>query len=116
MPMKTLVKRPGRPVDPELGARRREEILDAAARLFARHGYAGADTQVLADRIQVGKGTLYRYFASKRELFLACVDRVMRQMRARIDAAIDGVNEPLERVRKAVEAYLEFFAPHPDSV
>jgi AcrR family transcriptional regulator len=56
-------------VDPDLGARRRQEILDAAARLFAKHGYSQTDTQVIADELQVGKGTIYRYFPSKGRSF-----------------------------------------------
>lgn len=115
--MKTsTLKRPGRPVDPELGARRREEILDAAVKLFARHGYSETDTQVLADRLRIGKGTLYRYFASKRDLFLAAVDRVMRQLRQRIDEAIAGIDEPFDRIARAIRGYLTFFAANPDFV
>ncbi|MBM4072504.1 MAG: TetR/AcrR family transcriptional regulator [Planctomycetes bacterium] len=106
----------GRPVDPELGTRRREEILDAAARLFARHGYSETDTQLLADQLQVGKGTIYRYFRSKRELFLAAVDRVMRKLREQIDAGMVGSDDALERIERAVHAYLRFFADNPDFV
>src|SRR5262245_41690111 len=108
--------KPGRPVDPELGSRRREEILDAAARLFARHGYSETDTQFLADQLQIGKGTLYRYFPSKQELFLAAVDRVMHKLRGQIDADIAGSDDALDRIERAVHAYLRFFADNPDFV
>src|SRR5256714_12298734 len=88
----------GRKVNPELAARRREEILDAAARRFAERGYAATDTQVLAEELGVGKGTLYRYFPSKRDLFLAAADRVMRRLRQRIDDSLVGITEPFERI------------------
>src|SRR5262245_50947353 len=115
--MATITKRgPGRPVDPGLLSRRREEILDAAATLFAERGYADADTQVLADELHVGKGTIYRYFPSKRELFLAVVDRAMHRLREEVDAATADVEEPLERVAKAIRTYLDFFAEHPEYV
>jgi AcrR family transcriptional regulator len=109
-------KKPGRPADPQLGVRRREEILEAAAALFARHGYSQTDTQVLADKLQVGKGTLYRYFSSKQELFLAAVDRVMHKLRETIDAGIEAIEDPLERIARAVHLYLDFFAEHPEFV
>jgi AcrR family transcriptional regulator len=99
---------PSRPL-----ARRREEVLDAATELFAEQGYADADTQQLAERLGVGKGTLYRCFPSKKALFLAAVDRVMRRQRERLDERVAGIDDPLERVAEAVKAFLEFFAEHP---
>lgn len=109
-------RKPGRPVDPELRGRRCEEILDAAVKLFAKHGYSRVDTQVLADDVGVGKGTLYRYFPSKKRLFLAAVDRVMRRLRAAIDDRIAGVADPLEQISQAVRGYLTFVADNPDFV
>jgi AcrR family transcriptional regulator len=109
-------RKPGRPVDESLHARRRREILDEAAELFASRGYPDTDTQVLADRLGVGKGTLYRYFPSKRELFLATVDRVMQRLRQAVDGAIDELEDPLDRVSLAIKAYLDFFAEHPGFV
>src|SRR5438132_597738 len=77
----TTFKRPRRLTEDSLRTVRCEEILEAAAELFAKHGYADTDTQLLADKLGIGKGTLYRYFPSKRELFLAAADRVMVRMR-----------------------------------
>jgi AcrR family transcriptional regulator len=96
--------------------RRQEEILETAAVLFARHGYSETDTQLLAETLNIGKGTLYRYFPSKRELFLAVADRAMRKLREQVDAAIAGVEEPLERIGRGIHAYLTFFAQHPEFV
>jgi AcrR family transcriptional regulator len=84
--------------------------------LFAEHGYADTDTQLLAEKLQVGKGTIYRYFRSKRELFLAAADRVMRLMRQSIDSRIEGIDEPFERLGVAIHAFLSFFAKHPEYV
>src|SRR5437763_13239664 len=102
------IKRPRRPVDETLRASRTQQILDAAAHLFAKHGYADADTQLLADELGVGKGTLYRYFPSKKALFLAAADRVMRQMRAEIDERIQNVADPLDRIAMAIRTFLSF--------
>lgn len=106
----------GRPADLALRKRREEQILDAAARLFAQRGYDRVNTQELADRLGVGKGTIYRYFASKRELFLAAVDRGMRRLRAYVDAAMEGIEDPFDRVAAATRAYLEFFNSHAEFV
>lgn len=95
---------------------RREEILEAATQLFAEQGFSDAMTQDLADRLGVGKGTIYRHFPSKRELFLAAADRVMRTMSAEVEARIAGVEDAMERVARAVTAFLTFFAEHPEYV
>jgi AcrR family transcriptional regulator len=110
------VRRPGRPVDEALQGRRREEILEAAVRLFAERGYPGTDMQVLADTLGVGKGTVYRYFPSKRDLFLAAADYGMRRLQRRVEEAIAGVEDPLERVAVGIRTYLAFFADHPEFV
>jgi len=105
-----------RPVGEALWESRREEILTQAALLFAKHGYTECDTQLLAETIGVGKGTVYRYFTSKRELFLAAADRVMRMMREHVDQRVAEVDDPLERIRTGIHSFLEFFAKHPDFV
>ncbi len=117
MPRRTQSsRRPGRPVDPHLRQRRCEEILRVATREFARCGFADTDVQVIADRLHVGKGTVYRYFASKEKLFLAVVDRGMRQMKQAVDAATAQTSRPLERVAEGIRAYLTFFDDHPEVV
>jgi AcrR family transcriptional regulator len=105
-----------RPADLDRRTQREEQILEAAMQLFAEHGYSDTDTQLLADKLQVGKGTIYRYFRSKRELFLAAADRVMRLMRQCIEEHIEGIDEPLERIGVAIRAFLSFFAEHPEYV
>ncbi|XID92795.1 TetR/AcrR family transcriptional regulator [Paenibacillaceae bacterium WGS1546] len=56
---------------------KREEILKAALSLFAERKYDGTTVPMIADKAQVGAGTIYRYFESKEvlvnELFQACV-------------------------------------------
>ena len=105
----------GRPRDPDLGARRKAEILAAAAAVFAEFGFATADVQVIADRLGVGKGTVYRYFPTKQHLFLAAVDRGLQELSDQIDAILaDGSLDPLDQIRSAVLAYLAFFRRRPE--
>ncbi len=103
----------GRPVDEGLWDRRTDEILDAAIELFAERGYNGADTQELAKRVGVGKGTLYRYFPSKECLFLAAADRVMRRLQAYIDETVQDEPDALKHIRMAIESFLAFFDEQP---
>jgi AcrR family transcriptional regulator len=112
--MKTASKeKRGRPMDESVRATRADEILDAAAVVFARHGYQDTEMQYIADALQVAKGTLYRYFASKEELFLKAVMRGMQRLREEVQASGVGVDDPLELLTKAIYAYLAFFRNHP---
>lgn len=105
---------PGRPCDPGLAGRRRDQILRAATRVFARRGYPGTDLQDVADAMRVGKGTLYRYFPSKRELFQGAVDRAMLGMRSAIDKAVSDAPDGLDQIILAIRGYLRFFHDHPE--
>lgn len=117
MPVTSKSPRPvGRPPDAELQERRSAEILDAATVVFSENGFAAADVQEIANKTGVGKGTVYRYFPSKEELFLAAVDHGMRRLKSAVDAAIAGVGPPLERIAEGVRAYLAFFDEHPEIV
>ncbi|MGD9142100.1 MAG: helix-turn-helix domain-containing protein, partial [bacterium] len=72
----------GRPrLDPSL---RRREILEKAIRLFARNGYTRTDVQAVARSLGIAKGTVYLYFSSKRDLFLAAVEFAIKRLAERI--------------------------------
>src|SRR5262245_40943417 len=110
----TPKRRRGRPADEALRERRRQEILDKAAAIFAQNGYQHTDVQLVADALPVGKGTIYRYFPSKEALFLAVVDRGIQRMREAVTAVTTGIDDPLEVVARAIRAYLAFYRDHPE--
>ncbi|PZM82904.1 MAG: TetR/AcrR family transcriptional regulator [Candidatus Melainabacteria bacterium] len=103
----------GRPKDEDLLARRRQEILEAAGFFFARLGYPNSDLKLLAEELGVAKGTLYRYFPSKKHLFLATVDNCMQQLSEQVSLATSKVESPQDRVAHALRAYFRFFDAHP---
>jgi len=55
--------------------RRQEEILEAAASVFATKGYAAATTREIAAAADIAEGSLYNYFASKRDMLVAIISR-----------------------------------------
>ncbi len=108
-------RKPGRPRDPELESRRRTEILDCAATHFASSGFAATDVQVIANQLGIGKGTIYRYFATKEQLFLAAVERGLQELTAEMDRTLeDAVEDPVEQTRRAIRTYLGFFERRPE--
>jgi AcrR family transcriptional regulator len=105
---------PGRPKDDGLALRRREEILRHAIRHFARAGYSDADLDAVAADVGCAKGTLYRYFESKADLFRQAVDLVMRELLAATSA--DEGDDPLRQIEHAIREYLAYFDAHPEYV
>lgn len=59
----------------------REQLLAAASRVFARHGYHGASMNEIAAEAGFSKGALYWNFTSKEDLFLALLDELDEQLR-----------------------------------
>ena len=58
---------------------RRQQILDAASALFAEVGYEGFSVALLASKAGVVKGTLYLYFKTREEVFLALYDQSLNR-------------------------------------
>jgi AcrR family transcriptional regulator len=109
-------KRPGRPRVEGLTERRSEEILAVATRVFAKKTFRGTDVQEIADLVGVGKGTIYRYFHSKDELFLAAVSRLMERLDDVIDPIVRSEASARERLEQIVESWMAFFDADPDMV
>ena len=51
--------------------KKRDQIIEAAAQVFAQKGYSGAVVADIAVQADIGKGTVYEYFSSKEDLFFA---------------------------------------------
>ncbi len=98
----------------DASARRREELLSAAAKVFARNGYPGTEVQEIAAACGLAKGTVYLYFPSKEELFLATVDRAMIRLCNHVRETYAGIDDPLDRLAVAVRSYFAFFQSNPE--
>jgi len=61
---------------PELPLNRREQILEAAARVFPQKGYQETTIQQIAQDAEISSSAIYQYFNSKEELFLALTERI----------------------------------------
>ena len=94
-------------------AQKYEAILTHAIETFANEGFRNADMQVVADKASVGKGTVYRYFGNKEDLFWAATYSVLERLGQHIFAATEAVEGALERLRTAGLAYAEFFEANP---
>ena len=92
---------------------KRQAILDEAIRTFAELGFRRADVQVIADRAGVGKGTVYRYFRSKEDLFWATTLEVLERLDQDVFAAMEGVESACAKLRAAAIAHAALFEANP---
>lgn len=86
---------------------RREAIIDAAARQFAKAGYDGTSMRDIASRINMLPGSLYYYFGSKEELFVAVHEEAIQRICNGINRAINPAADPWTRLEQAAAGYLE---------
>jgi AcrR family transcriptional regulator len=100
----------------ERGRRRMEQLLDAAAEVFAESGYAKATTNAIAARAGVSPGTLYQFFRNKQELADALAERYVAALSAAHEAAFSGDVDGLavsEVVDRIVDPLLAANLAHP---
>jgi AcrR family transcriptional regulator len=86
--------------------RRSEEIIDAAARVFAERGYHGTSTQAIADVLGMRQASLYYYFASKEAaLELVCIRGTDGFVEA-AEAVVESAGQPLDKLTRLIAAHL----------
>ncbi|MEE2058877.1 TetR/AcrR family transcriptional regulator [Rhodococcus artemisiae] len=95
-----------RTVDPELQAQRRNAITDAAATLFAEHGYDATPVTAIAKAAGVSSGTVFHYFGDKRGVFRAIFERDLPESQAMIERYRDAV-DPLAAILDIVAELVE---------
>ena len=76
----------------------RERILNAAAQLFAEHGFTGASMPAIAAQSGITAGAIYRHFASKAELLLEVVKRALEALHP-----VDGIGHRRGGRRRGAE-------------
>ncbi|MGE0324946.1 MAG: TetR/AcrR family transcriptional regulator [Polyangiaceae bacterium] len=93
---------------------RREQILEAAERVFLERGLSGATMEEVASRAELSKGTLYLYFKSKDELYLATANRQLAEMVSRFEGALEAGGTGIEMLERLVRVQLEYAIENPD--
>jgi TetR/AcrR family fatty acid metabolism transcriptional regulator len=90
--------------------RRRQEIIAAAAQIFAEKGYANTTTKELAEAADMAEGTLYNYFEGKRGILLAILNEMSRPIDALLQDA--RVLQSREDFVDMVDKSLAIFMSH----
>lgn len=93
-------------VRPSAGGDKRDAILRAATKVFARNGYFQSQVADVARVAGVAAGTVYLYFKNKDDLLVSIFERSMRDVIAEGRRALDGVVDPVERLRRIAHLHL----------
>lgn len=92
----------------------REAILQAAASLFARKKFHEVLMDDVAEKTGIAKGTIYRFYANKEELFAALSMRYMEIMGTEVAAIAAGDGPPLTRLASLVKRLAQLSHEHID--
>jgi len=98
-------------MDPE---ERRQQLIEAAAQVFSKQGFAHTRVSEIADQADVGKGTLYEYFSSKEELFLAVFEWLHEQFSSRVREEIERASGTRAKIRSLLRTGAEIIAEQPE--
>ncbi len=93
-------------------ARRRQQLLDVALRVFAERGFHPTSMNDLAEAAGVTMPVLYQHFGSKRELYLELLEEVGDRLRDAIGKATSEAASPREQVQRGFAAYFRYVADH----
>ena len=95
------------------GSKRRQQIIEAAMRLFSEQGYHGTTVGDVCDALGVGKGVIYWYFRSKEALFTELLQSTLLELRRAQEQRVAGVADPVERIEQGIRASIDFFRQNP---
>ncbi len=87
---------------------KRQKILSVAAKEFALHGFENANINIIAKKAEVSVGSLYKYFDTKTELFLASVNYGIQSLEIIIDAISASDEDVMVKLERLVRVAIEF--------
>ncbi|MDT4926517.1 MAG: hypothetical protein QOG01_4230 [Pseudonocardiales bacterium] len=92
-----------------------DQILEAAFRAFARHGYDGVSVRTLNRELGVSHNLINQRFGSKEDLWRAAVDHAFGGLVAELGGVFDPtLSDPLDQLNLAIRQFLRFSARHPE--
>lgn len=89
-----------------------ERVIRGAAELFARQGYECTSTRNLASLLGIEKATLYYHVEGKEDLLYAICKASIEQLTRDVNAAVGGIEDPLEQLQVWIHAHLTSLLRH----
>jgi len=86
-------------------------IVREALKLFSKKGYAAASVREIAEKAGIGKGTIYEYFNTKADLFLAATRYWMDGFETRFSDRLSEIDDPAGQLTAIAHAFVELVDP-----
>jgi len=96
--------------------RRRKQIIDGALRAFTAKGFHKATVREIARESGLTMGSLYNYIRSKEDIIFIVYDYITRVLRDQMTAAIEGIEDPKQRLKAALWQNLKAVNEHQDII
>ena len=97
----------------ERRAQTREELLEAATRVFAARGFGGGSIDLVAAEAGYTSGAIYANFAGKEDLFLSAFEHQIARHVREVTSAVEAA-EPGERNRAGAQQWMDFLDASPE--
>lgn len=94
-------------------SRKSRRIMEAALEVFGAKGFRDATIAEIAERAEVATGTVYEYFNNKEDLYFSLPNRTTQIFNEQLLLQLEGLYDPIEKVRKYIWFYLYFFEQNP---
>jgi TetR/AcrR family transcriptional repressor of nem operon len=88
---------------------KRDEIISSAISLFMKKGLGETSIDDIVNEAHIGKGTFYRYFKDKNELFIECADSVFHEMYRNVWEEIKNEKDMMRRLQKRLNAFFDAY-------
>lgn len=90
-------------------AEKTNNIARSALVLFSEKGYRATSVGQIAQAAGIGKGTVYDYFETKEDIFIAAVMEWLGQFEDSLVVRLDGLEDPIERLRAVAQMHLDLY-------
>lgn len=94
---------------------KKEQIFSVCLEEFSQHGYKNASTNRIVKKLGISKGSLFKYFNTKEEIYFYVLDEVVNEIIKRMPEKIaDMPKEPIARLKKFAEMELDICIEKPN--
>jgi len=88
-----------------------KQIAQASLKLFSKKGYAATSVEQIARAAGIGKGTIYEYFNTKEDIFVAGIREWVDYSENQLAESLKGIEDPIERLHAVAQMSMELLDP-----